>query len=110
MYAQAFLLTGAFFALYNYVGFRLSRDPLICPAADRTIYGTYLAGTRSHRCPRGVSWVPSVGVQCCYSGTGAIFLGGAVTLASNLWILVCGLVLVTAGFFGAHSVVRGGWR
>lgn len=107
MYAQAFLLTGAFFALYNYVGFRLSRDPFnLSQQQIGLIYGTYLAGTfasLSAGCLVGVVGRRPV----LLFGTGAIFLGGAVTLASNLWILVCGLVLVTAGFFGAHSVVSG---
>ncbi|MBM4633166.1 MFS transporter [Rhodococcus hoagii] len=107
MYAQAFLLTGAFFALYNYVGFRLSRDPFnLSQQQIGLIYGTYLAGTFASLSAGCL--VGAVGRRpVLLFGTGAIFLGGAVTLASNLWILVCGLVLVTAGFFGAHSVVSG---
>ncbi len=77
MYAQAFLLTGAFFALYNYVGFRLSRDPFnLSQQQIGLIYGTYLAGTFASLSAGCL--VGAVGRRpVLLFGTGAIFLGGA---------------------------------
>ncbi|WP_372490016.1 MFS transporter [Prescottella equi] len=107
MYAQGFLLTGAFFALYNYIGFRLGRDPFnLSQQQIGLTYGAYLAGTCAALAAGSIVGV--VGRRpVLLVGTGAIFLGGAATLASSLWIFVCGLALATAGFFGAHSVVAG---
>lgn len=107
MYAQAFLLTGTFFALYDYIGFRLGRDPFnLSQQQIGLIYGAYLAGTFASLSAGFL--VGAVGRRpVLLFGTGAIFLGGVVTLASTLWMFVCGLALVTAGFFGAHSIVSG---
>jgi hypothetical protein len=41
-------------------------------------------------------------------GSIAVMIGGTlVTLAPTLWAIVPGLVILTAGFFGAHSVASG---
>jgi MFS family permease len=37
----------------------------------------------------------------------AFVAGAALTLAQPLWLIVAGLLTLTAGFFGAHAVAQG---
>jgi MFS transporter, YNFM family, putative membrane transport protein len=107
LYAQAFLLMGAFVSVYNYLGFRLEAPPYLLPAsAVALLFLAYLAGTVSSRMVSRLSaqW----GRRTVLLGSLALMLGGlALTLASPLWLILLGLVLFTAGFFGAHSIASG---
>ncbi|WP_132993459.1 MFS transporter [Gordonia zhaorongruii] len=104
LFTLAFLLMGGFVAVYNYLGFRLIAEPFELPAgAVGLIFLIYIAGTWSsgvagkladRRGPRQVL----VGSILCM-GTGLI-----LTLPDNLTAVLAGAVLMTAGFFGAHSV------
>lgn len=107
LYAQAFLLMGAFVSVYNYLGFRLEAPPYLLPAsAVALLFLAYLAGTVSSRMVSKLSaqW----GRRTVLLGSLALMLAGlALTLASPLWLILLGLVLFTAGFFGAHSIASG---
>ncbi|RFA18192.1 MFS transporter [Subtercola boreus] len=107
LYAQAFLLMGAFVALYNYLGFRLVAAPFwLPPAVVSLVFIAYLAGTWSSsqagvlasRVGRRPVLLVSIGVMVA---------GVALTLSPLLVPVLAGLVLATAGFFGAHSVASG---
>lgn len=107
LYAQAFLLMGSFVSVYNYLGFRLEAPPYLFPAsAVALLFLAYLAGTVSSRMVAGLAarWgrravlLVSTGVMVC---------GLAMTLAGPVAAILVGLVLFTAGFFGAHSIASG---
>lgn len=107
LYAQAFLLMGGFVALYNFLGFRLTRAPFnLRPYAVSLVFLAYLAGT----------WASSrAGAEASRLGRKPVLLtsvtimviGVAVTLSDNLFAVLIGLVVATVGFFGAHSTAAG---
>ena len=107
LFAQAFLLMGGFVALYNYLGFRLSGAPFYLPPfAVSLVFLAYLAGT----------WASSrAGAEASRFGRKPVLLmsvavmiaGVAITLSDNVIAVLVGLVIATAGFFGAHSIAAG---
>ncbi|HEY4421460.1 MAG TPA: MFS transporter, partial [Pseudonocardia sp.] len=99
-----FLVMGAFVTVYNYLGFRLLAAPFDLPAQlVGLIFLGYIAGTWASTTAgrlgdrigrRKVMWGATlVGV-----------LGAWVTVPENLIAVLAGLLLVTIGFFGAHSL------
>lgn len=107
LYAQGFLLMGAFVAVYNYLGFHLMEPPFSLPASIVTLlFLAYLAGTISS---------PWAGVLASRRGRlpvllGAIAImvaGSAVMLVPQAVVIMIGLLVFTAGFFGAHAVASG---
>jgi len=107
LYAQAFLLMGSFVSVYNYLGFRLEAPPYLLPAtAVALLFLAYLAGTASSRMVAGLA--ARFGRRTVLLGSIAAMVAGlAVTLASPLPAVLAGLVLFTAGFFGAHAIASG---
>jgi predicted MFS family arabinose efflux permease len=107
LFAQAFLLMGGFVALYNYLGFRLAGAPFYLPPfAVSLVFLAYLAGT----------WASSrAGAEASRFGRKRVLLmsvavmvaGVAITLSTNVIAVLIGLVIATAGFFGAHSIAAG---
>ena len=107
LYAQGFLLMGAFVAVYNYLGFHLAGDPFDLPSWLVTLlFLAYLAGTFSSpwagviasRIGRFPVLVASISVMA--AGAGLMLVPVAV-------VVLVGLLLFTAGFFGAHAVASG---
>jgi MFS transporter, YNFM family, putative membrane transport protein len=107
LYLIGFALMGAFVTVYNYLTFRLSGAPFHLSTsvigALFTVYlvGTYsstMAGRLTDRLGRHV--VLAIGVLVAAAGVG-------LTLPASLWWIVAGLVLLTGGFFAAHSVASG---
>ncbi|MGO4384249.1 MFS transporter [Specibacter sp. RAF43] len=107
LYAQAFLLMGAFVSVYNYLGFRLEAPPYLLPAtAVALLFLAYLAGTVSARTV--ASLASRFGRRSVLVGSATTMLAGlGVTLAAPLPVILTGLVVFTAGFFAAHSVASG---
>ena len=104
LFALGFLLMGGFVTTYNYVGFRLAAPPFsLSQTAIGFIFVLYLIGTV-------VS--PIVGELAGRFGRRKVVgfaialipLGVATTLPDNLPLVVFGIALVTAGFFGGHSI------
>ncbi|QJU52232.1 MFS transporter [Herbiconiux sp. KACC 21604] len=107
LYAQGFLLMGAFVALYNYLAFRLGGPPFDVPASIISLlFLAYLAGTVSSSL---AGWlVDRLGRRGALLATAAVFaLGTVLTLTDALPLIIVGLVVATAGFFGAHSIASG---
>ncbi|GGM53255.1 MFS transporter [Microbacterium saperdae] len=107
LYAQGFLLMGAFVAVYNYLGFHLSEAPFLLPAWVVTLlFLAYLAGTLSSpwagslasRFGRFPVLLVSILVTAC---------GALLMLIPSTPLVMGGLLLFTAGFFGAHAVASG---
>lgn len=107
LYAQGFLLMGAFVAVYNYLGFHLSDSPFsLAPGAVTLLFLAYLAGTVSS--PRAGALAVRRGRFVVLLGSVGVMALGAVLLAvPSLAIVIVGLVVFTAGFFGAHAVASG---
>lgn len=107
LFAQGFLLMGGFVALYNFLGFRLTRPPFdLAPSVVSLVFLAYLAGT----------WASSrAGAEAARFGRKRVLLasiavmmaGVAITLSDNVFAVLAGLVIATAGFFGAHSTAAG---
>lgn len=107
LYAQAFLLMGAFVAVYNYLGFHLAAPPIALPAWLVTLlFLAYLAGTASS--PWAGILAARRGRYPVLLGAIAIMAGGAALMLVPLTaVVLLGLLLFTAGFFGAHAVASG---
>ncbi|MEF2976413.1 MFS transporter [Subtercola sp. YIM 133946] len=107
LYAQAFLLMGGFVALYNYLGFRLGAAPFwLPPAVVSLVFLAYLAGTWSSA--KAGALASRVGRRAVLLVSIVVMMAGvALTLAPLLAVVLAGLVLATAGFFGAHSTASG---
>jgi MFS transporter, YNFM family, putative membrane transport protein len=107
LYLIAFALMGAFVTVYNYLTYRLEAAPFhLSQTVIGSIFFAYLAGTASSavagrladRVGRwGVAWTAVV----------VALAGLAITLSGSLVVVIAGLVLLTIGFFGAHSVASG---
>jgi MFS transporter, YNFM family, putative membrane transport protein len=107
LFAQGFLLMGGFVALYNFLGFRLTGPPFFLPSfLVSLVFLAYLAGT----------WASArAGAEATRFGRKRVLLvsitimatGVAITLSDNIFVVLGGLVVATAGFFGAHSVASG---
>ncbi len=104
LYAESFLLMGAFVTIYNYAGFHLIAPPYqLGQAAVGAVFLLYILGSASSSWfgtlagrmgRRRIFWVPV-----------AILIAGiALTAAAPLWAVIAGIAIVTIGFFGAHSI------
>lgn len=107
IYLQGFLTMGGFVAVYNYLGFHLSAPPFLLPLwLTSFIFLAYLAGTLSS---------PRAGVLASRFGRKAVLIvgnlvmiaGTALTLVPNVWVIIVGTVVLTAGFFASHAVASG---
>lgn len=107
LYAQGFLLMGAFVAVYNYLGFHLSAEPFTLPTWLVTLlFLAYLAGTVSS--PWAGALASRVGrFPVLLASIGVMAAGAALLLVPVAAIVLLGLVLFTAGFFGAHAIASG---
>jgi YNFM family putative membrane transporter len=104
LFAQGFLVMGAFVCAYNYLGFRLAAPPFSLSATQvGLVFLIYLVGAASSTVMgelsgrfgrRRVLWTAS----------GVALLGIAITLPNRLGAALVGLTLLTWGFFGAHSI------
>jgi MFS transporter, YNFM family, putative membrane transport protein len=105
LFAEGFLLMGAFVTVYNYVGYRLVAPPFSLSQTEiGLIFAVYLCGIVSS------AWVGSLsgwlGRQKLLPVTlGLMLLGTALARASSLPVIVIGIAVLTIGFFGSHSVV-----
>lgn len=105
--AQGLLLMGGFVAVYNYLGFRLAAEPFgLSSGVVSLVFLAYLAGTWSSA--RTGRLVMRHGRRrVLIASTGVMAVGVAATLSGRLPLVLAGLVVLTAGFFGAHAVASG---
>jgi MFS transporter, YNFM family, putative membrane transport protein len=104
LFGIAFLLMGAFVTVYNYLGFRLLAPPFELPAAlVGLVFLGYLAGTwASTGAGRlGDRWGRR---RVLWAAVVLAITGAWVTLPDQLPAVLAGLLVVTVGFFAAHSV------
>ena len=107
LFAQGFLLMGGFVALYNFLGFRLTAAPFhLSPFVVSLVFVPYLAGTWAS--PRAGAEATRFGRKPVLLVSIAIMAAGvAITLSGNVFVVLAGLLIATAGFFGAHSIASG---
>lgn len=95
---------GGFVALYNFLGFRLASAPFKLPRAIVSlVFLAYPAGT----------WASlRTGAEASRFGHKKVLLasiatmveGALITLSGNMFVILAGLIVATAGFFGAHAI------
>lgn len=104
LFLEGFLLMGSFVTTYNYIGYRLLGPPYgLSQTAVGAIFIVYIFGIGSS------TWVGDLagrlGRRKVFWATTATMLAGlALTLMKPLAVIVAGIAILTAGFFGAHSV------
>ncbi|MCS3602903.1 YNFM family putative membrane transporter [Buttiauxella sp. BIGb0471] len=107
LFAQGFLLMGAFVTLFNYIGYRLMQGPwYLSQAVVGLLSVAYLTGTWSS---------PKAGAMTAKFGRGPVMIfstaimltGLLLTVFSPLPVIFAGMLLFSAGFFAAHSVASG---
>lgn len=107
LFAEGFLLMGAFVTLFNYIGYRLLSAPWsLSQAVVGLLSVVYLTGSWSS--PKAGAMTSRFGRGPVMIGATAIMLTGLLLTAFNsLWVILPGMMLFTAGFFAAHSVASG---
>jgi YNFM family putative membrane transporter len=105
--AIGFLVMGTFVTVYNYAGFRLEGPPYrLGQAQASAIFVVYLFGMAA-------SWIAGALADrlgrgpVLAAGTTVAIAGLALTLATPLAAVVASVVILTIGFFIAHSVASG---
>jgi YNFM family putative membrane transporter len=107
LYAEGFLLMGAFVTIYNYVGFRLEAPPYRLSQAEvGSIFLLYLIGSFSSAWFGGLAG--RVGRRKVFWGPIAVLmLGIGLTSTRPLWAIILGIAVITGAFFAAHSTASG---
>lgn len=106
-FALAFLLMGGFVAVFNYVGFHLAAAPFeLSTTAIGLLFSVYVIGSWGAR--KGGVLVGRLGARRVVQGAIAVQLLG-ISACAVPWLpaIICGLALLTGGFFAAHAVASG---
>ena len=107
LYFIGFALMGAFVTVYNYLTFRLTGSPFDLPASViGALFVVYLAGTCSSagagRLADRFGRFPVLWAAVLITAGGVL-----LTLPASLPVIGAGMIVMTAGFFAAHSVASG---
>jgi YNFM family putative membrane transporter len=107
LFLEGFLLMGAFVTIYNYVGFRLMAPPYrLTQTQVGLIFLLYILGSISSAYVGGLAG--RIGRRKLFWAPIAVMIAGvALTAAQPLVLVIAGIAVVTAAFFGAHSVASG---
>jgi len=104
LFAEGFLLMGAFVTTYNYISYRLIAPPYrLSQTAVGSIFAVYVVGIASS------AWMGDLASRLgrrkvFWAATLLMLVGLLLTLLRPLGWIIGGIAVVTAGFFGAHSV------
>lgn len=106
-YAVALLAMGAFVAMYNAAGFRLTGAPLdLSPAIAALVFLSYAVGSVSSATAGRL--VARFGRLRSAAGALLVTAAGiALTVPDSLILVVTGFLVLTGGFFAAHAVANG---
>jgi MFS transporter, YNFM family, putative membrane transport protein len=106
-YAVALLAMGAFVAMYNAAGFRLTGEPLnLTPAVASLVFLAYALGSVSSATANRLT--ARIGRRRAILGVLlAMAIGGILTIPDSLPLIVIGFMVLTAAFFAAHSIANG---
>jgi YNFM family putative membrane transporter len=107
LYVVGLVLMSTFVTVYNYLGYRLIAAPFGLPESlAALVFVMYLAGTFSS--PAAGSLADRIGRRpvllgaCLLTGAGLL-----LTLPDSLPAVAAGLMVMTCGFFAAHTVASG---
>ena len=105
LFAEGFLLLGAFVTVYNYLGYRLLAPPFnLSQAVVGAIFAIYLVGIFSS--PWMGHLAGKLGRRKVLWTAFALMLAGVLlSMLDSLWAILAGVVAITFGFFGGHSIV-----
>ena len=105
LFIEGFLLLGAFVTVYNYLGYRLLAPPYnLSQTVVGLIFGIYLIGTFSS------AWMGHLAGKLgrrkvLWTALALMLAGVALTMTQPLLLVMLGIVAITFGFFGGHSIV-----
>jgi YNFM family putative membrane transporter len=105
LFAEGFVLLGSFVTVYNYIGYRLMAPPYaMSQSAVGMIFSVYVVGMFSS------SWIGHLAGRLgrrkvLWTMFVLMLAGLALTMATSVWLIVAGIVIITFGFFGGHSIV-----
>lgn len=104
IYLQGFLIMGSFTAVYNYLGFHLTREPFSLPATFASLFFlVYFVGAASARIAGGLAGrLPPWSVVTV--GGMAVAASALPMLGAQLWILFAGITILTIGTFMSHPL------
>jgi YNFM family putative membrane transporter len=104
LFTLAFLLMGGFVTLYNYITFHLLAPPYdLSQSQVALIFLAYAFGAVGSSLMGGM--VERIGRQrILYAALAIMTTGAMLTLLASLAAIITGVVIFTAGFFGAHAV------
>ena len=97
LFAEGFVLLGAFVTVYNYLGYRLLAPPYnLSQAVVGFICSVYLVGTFSS------AWMGHLAGKLgrrkvLWTAFMLMLVGTALTLANPLWLVILGIVNAAAG-------------
>ncbi|MEV8519680.1 MFS transporter [Dyella marensis] len=104
LFAEGFLLLGAFVTVYNFIGYRLLAPPYgLSQAVVGLIFSVYLIGTFSS------AWMGHLAGKLgrrkvLWTAFALMLAGVLLTMTAPLALIVLGIVAITFGFFGGHSI------
>ncbi|MEQ4721607.1 MFS transporter [Nonomuraea sp. B19D2] len=100
------LAMGAFVALYNAAGFRLTAPPLsLTPAAASLVFLAYAMGTASSAAAGRVA--SRLGRSKALVAALLLTVAGSLlTIPTSLPLVAAGFAVLTAGFFAAHAIAN----
>ncbi|MEV0294145.1 MFS transporter [Nocardia sp. NPDC050710] len=104
LFGLAFVLMGGFVSVYNFLGYRLTEPPFELPSAvSGSVFLLYLAGTAASAFAGRLA--DRVGRHRVLTASVTVMaVGVAVSVPDHLATVILGILLCTAGFFGAHTV------
>jgi YNFM family putative membrane transporter len=107
LFVVGFLAMGAFVAVYNYIGFRLMAPPYNLSQSELgSIFLIYLFGVVASSAAGAL--VDRIGRhRVLPAGLVVTAAGAALTLLHDLTAVIAGVIVLTVGFFIAHSVASG---
>ena len=104
LFAEGFVLLGTLVTVYNYIGYRLMAPPYaMSQARVGMIFSVYLVGVVSS------SWIGHLAGRIgrrkvLWSMLLLVLVGLGLTIFSSLWLIIGGIIVITFGFFGGHSI------
>jgi YNFM family putative membrane transporter len=107
LFAEGFLLMGGFIAIYNYLGYRLLAPPFNLSQTEvGFIFSAYIIGMFSS------AWMGNLGNRLgrrrvLWVGFVIMLVGVALTETETVVTVIAGVVILTFGFFGGHSIASG---
>jgi len=105
LFAEGFVLLGSFVTVYNYIGYRLMAPPYaMSQASVGMIFSVYLVGMFSS------SWIGHLAGRMgrrkvLWTMFVLMLVGLGLTIFSSPWLIIAGIIAITFGYFGSHSIV-----